>query len=315
MPIVIGVRLRNVGRRQYVSPGALELREGDFVIVPTGQGPELATVCQSAQEVPESRLPKPLHLVSRLATEADHRQVAVNRQKEEQAFAICRERIAAHKLDMKLVSVEYAFDGSKLTANFTSSGRVDFRALVKDLAGIFKTRIELRQIGVRDEAKVLGGVGSCGRALCCSSFLYEFQPVSIRMAKEQSLSLNPTKISGVCGRLMCCLKYEQDQYEKARKRLPRLGKEVITPQGRGIVTQVNALLENVSVRITAGENADIRVYTADQVQRVNPPQQRPEGKAGHGPDSEPDPVTELDEEFLGTPDTQDSDADLSPEEE
>ena len=172
---------------------------------------------------------------------------------------------------------------------------------MKDLAGSFKTRIELKQIGVRDEAKSIGGVGSCGRGLCCSNFLYEFQPVSIRMAKEQSLSLNPTKISGVCGRLMCCLKYEQDQYEKARKRLPRLGKEVITPKGRGIVTQVNALLENVSVRILSGDNADIHVFTAEQVQRVNPPQAKPEGKApAKQRVVEEEPVTEADEEFMVT---------------
>ena len=314
MPNVIGIRFRNAGRRQYALPGLSETKDGDMVIVPTSQGLEIATVCKNAQDIPEEMMPKPLLQVTRLATDADRHQLFTNRQKEEQAFDICRERIASHKLDMKLVSVEYAFDNSKLIASFTSGGRVDFRALVKDLAGIFKTRIELRQIGVRDEAKMLGGIGSCGRGLCCSNFLYEFTPVSIRMAKEQSLSLNPTKISGVCGRLMCCLKYEQDQYEKSRKRLPRLGKEVITPNGRGIVTQVNALLETVSVRIVNGDSYTIEDYTADQVQRVNPPQQGPEGKsASRAEVREPDPVSELDEEFLGTPVILIDDADLSPD--
>lgn len=301
MPTVIGVRFRNVGRRQHALPGQHEFKLGDPVIINTNQGQEYATVCQTAYELPEEMLQNALQ-VTRPAHEGDKRQLENNQRKEEQAYAVCRERIAAHKLDMKLVSVEYAFDGSKMTASFTSGGRVDFRALVKDLAGIFKTRIELKQIGVRDEAKSLGGVGSCGRGLCCSNFLYEFQPVSIRMAKEQSLSLNPTKISGVCGRLMCCLKYEQDQYEKARKRLPRLGKEVITPKGRGIVTQVNALLENVSVRILNGENADIHVFTADQVQRVTPPQAKPEGKSqgGRPRQAVAEIITESDEEFLET---------------
>ena len=301
MPDVIAVRYRNAGRRQYVLPGQGEYKLGDTVIVPTAQGLEYATVCQEVTDLPKDKLPGQLFEVARAANDNDRRQMDSNRQKEKQAFDLCRERIAAHKLDMKLVSVEYTLDNSKMIASFTSGGRVDFRALVKDLAGIFKTRIELRQIGVRDEAKMITGVGSCGRGLCCSTYLYEFNPVSIRMAKEQSLSLNPTKISGVCGRLMCCLKYEQEQYEKSRKRLPRLGKEVITPQGPGIVTQVNALLEQVSVRITKGDSSDIHVFTADQVQRVNPPQPRQESKAQAKPAAEAEPLTESDEEFMGTP--------------
>ena len=301
MPDVIAVRYRNAGRRQYVLPGQGEYKLGDTVIVPTAQGLEYATVCQEVTDLPKDKLPGQLFEVARAANDNDRRQMDSNRQKEKQAFDLCRERIAAHKLDMKLVSVEYTLDNSKMIASFTSGGRVDFRALVKDLAGIFKTRIELRQIGVRDEAKMITGVGSCGRGLCCSTFLYEFNPVSIRMAKEQSLSLNPTKISGVCGRLMCCLKYEQEQYEKSRKRLPRLGKEVITPQGPGIVTQVNALLEQVSVRITKGVSSDIHVFTADQVQRVNPLQPRQESKAQAKPAAEAEPLTESDEEFMGTP--------------
>ena len=304
MPSVISVRIRNMGAQQYISPGKLDLKPGDDVIIPTSQGLEYATVVQAPHEMDEADMPQPLHEAFRLANDADRRQLENNLRKETQAFAICRERIAAHKLDMKLVSVAYTFDNTKLLASFTSAGRVDFRALVKDLAGIFKMRIELKQIGVRDEAKKIGGVGSCGRGLCCSTFLYEFQPVSIRMAKEQSLSLNPTKISGVCGRLLCCLKYEQEQYEKSRKRMPKLGKEVITPQGRGVVTQLNALLETVQVRVGAGEGSEIKTFPASDVQRVNPPQ--PQRGEPAKPGKEPENagaglVADMDEEFLGTP--------------
>ena len=300
MPSVISVRIRNMGAQQYISPGKLDLKPGDDVIIPTGQGLEYATVVQAPHEMDEADMPQPMHEALRLANDADRRQLENNLRKETQAFAICRERIAAHKLDMKLVSVAYTFDNTKLLASFTSAGRVDFRALVKDLASIFKTRIELRQIGVRDEARMIGGIGSCGRGLCCANFLYEFQPVSIRMAKDQSLSLNPTKISGMCGRLMCCLKYEQTHYEKARKKLPKLGKEVITPLGRGTVTQVNALLETVSVRIVSGENTDIHQFSAEQVQR--PVQQRA-SKEHPGREVTDIVVDEIDEEFIGTPES------------
>ncbi|HPA60052.1 MAG TPA: stage 0 sporulation family protein [Clostridia bacterium] len=300
MPSVISVRIRNMGAQQYISPGKLDLKPGDDVIIPTGQGLEYATVVQAPHEMDEADMPQPMHEALRLANDADRRQLENNLRKETQAFAICRERIAAHKLDMKLVSVAYTFDNTKLLASFTSAGRVDFRALVKDLASIFKTRIELRQIGVRDEARIIGGIGSCGRGLCCANFLYEFQPVSIRMAKDQSLSLNPTKISGMCGRLMCCLKYEQTHYEKARKKLPKLGKEVITPLGRGTVTQVNALLETVSVRIVSGENTDIHQFSAEQVQR--PVQQRT-SKEHPGREVTDIVVDEIDEEFIGTPES------------
>ena len=302
MPLVIGVRFRNAGRRSYYQPGQLDPALGAWVVVPTAQGPEVAEVCQTAQEVPEEKLTAPLREAIRMATPQDLAQRDANRLKEKQAFETCRERIQKHGLDMKLVDVEYSFDNSKLTAFFTSGGRVDFRALVKDLAGIFRTRIELKQIGVRDEARMLTGLGSCGRNLCCSQFLYEFQPVSIRMAKEQSLSLNPTKISGLCGRLMCCLKYEQDQYERSRKRMPRLGREVITPQGRGIVTALNPLLETVQVRVSSGDSYEIRQYPADQVQKLGQPQ----AKAGPAAAVEADKWdaaldADLDEEFLGTP--------------
>ncbi len=215
MPLVVGVRFRNAGRRSYYHPGQLEPALGAWVVVPTAQGLEVAEVCQGAHELPEDRLTQPLREVTRMATPQDIQQRDANRLREKQAFDTCRERIRKHGLDMKLVDVEYSFDNSKLTAYFTSGGRVDFRALVKDLAGIFRTRIELKQIGVRDEARMLTGLGSCGRNLCCSQFLYEFQPVSIRMAKEQSLSLNPTKISGLCGRLMCCLGFEEQTRGRA----------------------------------------------------------------------------------------------------
>ena len=205
MPTVVGVQFKELGRRHYVLPGQFDLPLGQRVLVPTATGLEMATVVQTAQDLPQEMLKSPLKEVSRVATEGDLKHHESLKQKETQAFDVVRDRIAAHKLDMKLVSVEYTFDNSKLIASFTSGGRVDFRALVKDLAGIFKTRIELKQIGVRDEARMITGIGSCGRGLCCSNHLNEFQPVSIRMAKEQSLSLNPTKISGVCGRLMCCL--------------------------------------------------------------------------------------------------------------
>jgi len=304
MPTVIGVRFRSAGKRHYVRPGPFSPLPGDTVIVPFAGVLSPAEVCEAAHEMPENLLPDPLPELARMATPEDLKQLESARERERRAFVVCRERIAAHKLDMKLVDVEFAPDNSKVTACFTSGGRVDFRALVKDLAGIFKMRIELKQIGVRDEAKKIGGVGSCGRGLCCSTFLYEFQPVSIRMAKEQSLSLNPTKISGVCGRLLCCLKYEQEQYEKSRKRMPKLGKEVITPQGRGVVTQLNALLETVQVRVGAGEDSEIKTFPASDVQRVNPPQ--PQRGEPAKPGKEPENagaglVADMDEEFLGTP--------------
>lgn len=301
MPNVIGVRLRNTVKRQFFAPGPLELRMGDAVMVPTPQGLDLGHVCQNLTELAPEAIEGQLQAVTRLATHQDQQQITDNQQKEKQAYQIIKEKIALHRLDMKLVSVEYTFDNTKLTANFTSGGRVDFRALVKDLASTFRMRIELKQIGVRDEARLLGGIGNCGKGLCCSGHLKDFAPVSIRMAKEQSLSLNPTKISGVCGRLMCCLKYEQDQYEASRKKLPKLGKEVITPQGRGMVTQVNPLLETVSVRVQTQEGSEVRSFTAEQVQRVSPPQaQQQQVKT---PKSAPVPeiVADMDEEFLGTP--------------
>lgn len=217
MPIVVGVRFKQAGKIYYFDPGEIELTPGDQVIVETVRGIEHGQVMVGAKEVPAEEVTQPLKKVLRLATEEDRAQIEENRQREKRAFTIFQEKVAAHKLEMKLVDVEYTFDRSKIVFYFTADGRVDFRELVKDLAGVFRTRIELRQIQVRDEAKMLGGLGPCGRALCCATFLGDFEPVSIKMAKEQNLSLNPTKISGICGRLMCCLRYESEAYREAKQ--------------------------------------------------------------------------------------------------
>ncbi len=272
MPIVVGVRFKNAGKMFYFTPGNLNPTPGDAVIVETARGLEYAHAVLPPHEVAENRVAAPLKRVVRVATSEDAETHTSNKQRELEAFKVCQEKILSHKLDMKLVRVEYTFDRSKLIAYFTSNGRVDFRALVKDLASAFKTRIELKQIGVRDEAKMIGGLGICGRPLCCSQFLGDFQPVSIKMAKEQSLSLNPTKISGVCGRLMCCLKYEEEQYAKARKSMPPMGKEVITPDGNGYVIDLNILKEMVKVRFGRGADSEIREYPASEVRRAQPAQ-------------------------------------------
>lgn len=221
MAVIIGVRFKNTGKVYYFDPGQNQLEKGSLVVVETARGIECGEVVIPNKEVADSTIVKPLKPVLRPATPEDKRRAKENAEKEQRAMRVCQEKIAAHKLDMKLVDVEYTFDNSKILFYFTADGRVDFRDLVKDLASVFRTRIELRQIGVRDEAKMLGGLGICGRPFCCSQFLSDFQPVSIKMAKEQNLSLNPTKISGVCGRLMCCLKYEQDNYEQIRKQMPK----------------------------------------------------------------------------------------------
>ncbi|NLB37769.1 MAG: stage 0 sporulation family protein [Clostridiales bacterium] len=270
MPRVIGVRFRNAGKLYYFDPGTHWPTAGHAVIVETQRGMEYAEVVVSPQDMPSDKLEEPLYSVLRIATQEDAAQNHMNRSREAEARAICQKRIQAHKLDMKLVSVEYTFDGSKLIAYFTANGRVDFRALVKDLASVFHTRIELRQIGVRDEARLLGGLGPCGRPICCAQFLGDFHPVSVKMAKEQNLSLNPAKISGGCGRLMCCLKYEQEQYEKTRKRMPRVGKDVITVDGRGMVADINVLKETVKVRIPKGDGYEYKEYYAADVQRLTP---------------------------------------------
>ncbi len=266
MTEIIGVRFKNVGKIYYFAPGGLVIKSGESVIVETARGVECGLVVFGNKQVDESEIVAPLKAVIRIATEDDMKQIEKNRLKEDEAFGICEEKIAKLGLKMSLVDVECTFDNSKLLFYFTAENRVDFRELVKELASVFRTRIELRQIGVRDEAKMLGGLGICGRPFCCSSFLGDFQPVSIKMAKEQSLSLNPTKISGTCGRLMCCLKYEQDGYEELLKITPKFGAVVDTPSGRGTVTDVNLISGKMHVKLD-GTGGDA-VFTRDQVKLV-----------------------------------------------
>ena len=249
MTEVISVRFRNGCKEYYFDPKGLTVPTDTDVIVETAQGPEFARCSQGNHQVEDGAVVKPLRGVIRIATDNDRHTAAYNRGREKEAFEVCKKKIQQHKLEMKLVRVECSFDGSKILFFFTADGRVDFRELVKDLAGVFRARIELRQIGVRDEAKMIGGLGICGRPFCCSQFMDEFLPVSIKMAKTQSLSLNPTKISGTCGRLMCCLKYEQDAYEDAIKRMPKNDSFVLTPDGTGNVSDINVLKETVNVRL------------------------------------------------------------------
>ncbi len=265
MPIIVNVRFRNRGKSYYFDPGELPVQTGDNLVVETSKGLELGECVEGCHEVPEERVVQPLRSVVRIATEDDLRIAESNRRKEKSAFTLCEERIKAHGLDMKLVDVEYSFEGNKILFFFTSDGRVDFRELVKDLASLFHTRIELRQIGVRDGAKLLGGLGICGRPFCCTTFLEEFQPVSIRMAKTQNLSLNPTKISGTCGRLMCCLKYEQEAYEHLIKSMPKVDAPVDTPKGKGSVAEVNLLRRTVKVRLADGADTSLQTYPLDRL--------------------------------------------------
>ena len=267
MAMVIRVRFKRASKLYDFDPNGLELHTGTKVVTETARGVELGECVSGVMEVPDERVVSPLKPIIRIATEQDLMIQRRNEQNEKEAFDIAVEKIAEHKLEMKLVDVEYAFDHSKIIFYFTANGRVDFRMLVKNLAGIFKTRIELRQIGVRDEAKMLGGIGPCGRPICCRTYLGDFTPVSIKMAKEQNLSLNPTKISGLCDRLMCCLKYEQDHYEATRKRMPRVGREIITPDGVGTINAINVLSETVRVRIAVGDSFELREYPIDDCQR------------------------------------------------
>ena len=263
---VVGVRFRNAGKIYYFGPGKLDIHAGMHVIVETARGVEMGTVMMEPKGVSEEDVIQPLKPVIRIATEADEKTVAKNREKEKDAFRICLEKIAKHKLDMKLVEAEYTFDNNKLLFYFTADGRIDFRELVKDLAAVFRTRIELRQIGVRDETKIMGGIGICGRALCCNTYLSEFAPVSIKMAKEQNLSLNPTKISGVCGRLMCCLKNEEEPYEYLNSRLPGIGDRVMTVDGlKGEVSSVNVLRQMVKVLVEVDDEKELRDYPVDEL--------------------------------------------------
>ena len=275
MAMVIRVRFKRAAKLYDFDPNGLDLHNGMSVVTETARGVELGECMSGIMDVPDERLVLPLKPIIRIATEQDLAMQKRNEQAEKEAFDIAIDRIAEHKLEMKLVDVEYAFDRSKIIFYFTANGRVDFRMLVKSLASIFKTRIELRQIGVRDEAKMLGGIGPCGRPICCRTFLSDFTPVSIKMAKEQNLSLNPTKISGLCDRLMCCLKYEQDNYEQTRKRMPRVGREIITPDGVGVINAINVLEETVRVRIAVGDSFELREYPIDDCQRPGQEERKP----------------------------------------
>ena len=287
---IVGVRFRNAGKVYYFDPKGYKIKAGDHVIVETARGVEYGTVIGGIREVTDDRVVQPLKAVIRVATQEDDLRAEKSRAKEKDAMRICNEKIRKHKMDMKLIDAEYTFDNNQVLFYFTADGRIDFRELVKDLAAVFKMRIELRQIGVRDETKILGGIGICGRVLCCNSFLSEFAPVSIKMAKEQNLSLNPTKISGVCGRLMCCLKNEEDTYEYLNSKLPNIGESVTTIDGvRGEVQSVNVLRQKVKVLVDAGDEKELREYDVREL-KFKPKRRKEKGgkgeKSEHGERSE-----------------------------
>ena len=291
---VIGVRFRTAGKVYFFDPGKLEIKQGDHVIVETARGVEYGHVVIGAKEVEDEKVVQPLKPVIRLATIKDDEQEENNREKEKEAYKICQEKIQKHKLEMKLIDAEYTFDNNKVLFYFTADGRIDFRELVKDLASVFKTRIELRQIGVRDETKILGGIGICGRPLCCHTHQSEFLPVSIKMAKEQNLSLNPTKISGVCGRLMCCLKHEEETYEELNSRLPNVGDRVTARDGsRGEVSSVNVLRQLVKVIVTLeNEEKEIREYKVGEL-KFRPRRKKEKNGKRHAEDKELKVLEEL----------------------
>ena len=268
MKNIIGVRFKRPGKIYFFDPGELQINLKDYVIVETSQGEEMGEVAICNRKLPDEQVVAPLKPVIRIATEEDKKHNEENKEKEKEAFKICQEKIKKHKLDMNLLDVEYKFDNSKILFFFTADGRVDFRELVKDLAAIFKTRIELRQIGVRDEVKRIGGNGVCGRELCCCSFLGNFETVSIKMAKEQNISLNPSKISGNCGRLMCCLKYEQEVYEDKLTRIPKVGSIVRTEDGEGVVDSIETLKEIIRVRFKDGEETFYKKFNAKDVKLI-----------------------------------------------
>jgi cell fate regulator YaaT (PSP1 superfamily) len=282
MAEIIGIRFRNMGKLYYFDPDGHQFERGDMAVVETSYGIECGEVALANQEVDDVDIVKPLKKVIRPAQPDDIQRAKENLEKEQRAFEICQEKIAAHNLEMKLVNVEYTFDNSKILFYFTADGRVDFRELVKDLASVFRTRIELRQIGVRDEAKMMGGLGICGRPFCCSQFLSDFQPVSIKMAKEQGLSLNPTKISGSCGRLMCCLKYEQDTYESLLKITPKVGAIVNTKEGKGIVTESNLLTGELKVRLDRAPDSPAISVNLREVKVIKDSQIRIEKEEAEG---------------------------------
>ena len=278
MPEIIGVQFKENGKSYYFDPKGLRVQKGQMVIVENAQGVDCGTCVTPNRELPED-FDRELKPVLRIATQADLKQVEENKKKAKNAFTVCLEKIEKHGLEMKLVSVEYAFDCSKILFYFTADGRVDFRELVKDLASVFRTRIELRQVGVRDEAKMLGGIGICGREFCCSRFLNDFQPVTIKMAKEQSLSLNPVKISGTCGRLMCCLGYEEEAYEYLNRITPRPGTPVKTPSGNGVVQEVSVLTGKVKVRMDSAPDALPEVFRREEVKPLERRKHREEDSA------------------------------------
>ena len=271
MAKIVGIRFRNTGKTYYFDPDNKNISVGTGIIVETAQGVEYGVATVATKDVPESQIVAPLKKIIRIATSGDKRKLEDNQAKEKRALEIAEKKAADFKLDMKFIRVEYTFDCAKAVFYFTSDGRVDFRELVKDMASTFRTRIELRQIGVRDETKMLGGLGPCGQPCCCSRFLGGFQPVSIKMAKEQGLSLNPTKISGLCGRLMCCLKYEQQNYEDAHRRMPPVGAEVKTPDGVGRIQEINVLKENVKVTVSSGDQIELKEYNYKDVMVLKMP--------------------------------------------
>ena len=278
MTKVIGIRFRKAGKVYYFSPGENEIKTGDHVIVETARGVEYGYVVLGTHEVDDKKVIQPLKPVIRMATPADEETERRNKEKEKEAFKVCVEKIKKHNLSMKLIDTEYTFDNNKVLFYFTADGRIDFRELVKDLAAVFKTRIELRQIGVRDETKILGGIGICGRPLCCHTYLSEFAPVSIKMAKEQNLSLNPTKISGVCGRLMCCLKNEQETYEYLNRKLPGVGDIVTLPDGmKGEVSGVNVLRQLVKVLVDVNDEKEMRECPVEEL-KFKPKHKKEKGK-------------------------------------
>jgi cell fate regulator YaaT (PSP1 superfamily) len=270
MVTVVGVRFKKAGKIYYFSPGELDVKKNEHVIVETARGVEFGECVIAPKQIEEDEIVSPLKSVIRIATQEDIDRHSENKQKEEEAFNVCLEKIQQHALKMKLIDVEYTFDNNKVIFYFTADGRVDFRELVKDLAAIFRTRIELRQIGVRDEAKMIGGLGPCGRTMCCSTFLGDFAPVSIKMAKEQNLSLNPTKISGICGRLMCCLNYEQETYEHIRIKLPKVDSVVDTPYGKGTVVSNSVVKESVKVKIKPQDGDEtIKEIPIDEIELIS----------------------------------------------
>ncbi|SCY68532.1 PSP1 domain-containing protein [Butyrivibrio sp. INlla14] len=275
MTKVIGVRFRTAGKIYFFSPGKYEIKKGDHVIVETARGVEYGTVVAAPREVEDDEVIKPLKTVLRTASTKDDEQERTNREKEKEAFKICLEKIRKHNLEMKLIDAEYTFDNNKILFYFTADGRIDFRELVKDLAAVFKTRIELRQIGVRDETKIIGGYGICGRPLCCHSYLSDFVPVSIKMAKEQSLSLNPTKISGVCGRLMCCLKNEEDVYEELNRKMPGVGDFCRAKDGlEGEVSSVNILRQMVKILVDVDDEKEVHEYKLEELEFIKKKQKK-----------------------------------------